>query len=83
MAARRPVLVHAPPDAFVSKYFREHNCGLVVDRDDPKLLARQLGRLLDDPTLGSQLAENAWQRALVDFNLETAQRKFAQIMKLN
>ena len=83
LAARRPVLVHAPPDAFVSKYFREHNCGLVVDRDDPKLLARQLGRLLDDPALGSQFAENAWQRALVDFNLETAQRKFAEIMKLN
>ena len=29
---RRPILVHAPGDSFVSWYFRENRCGIVVDR---------------------------------------------------
>lgn len=82
LAARRPVLVHAPPDSFVSKYFREHDCGLVVDRDDPALLARELGRLLDDAALRDRLAANARERAVADFSLSAASTKFAEVFGL-
>lgn len=83
LAARRPVLVHAPADSFVSKYFRKYDCGLVVDREDPNLLVEALARLLDEHDLAQRLASNAWQRAITDFDLHTAQSKFAKIMKLS
>ncbi|MDT7604815.1 MAG: hypothetical protein QOF61_2812 [Acidobacteriota bacterium] len=82
LAARRPILVHAPPDSFIATYFREHACGLVVDEDDPRALARGLERLLDDADLRRTLSRNAWERARVDFSLAAAQAKFAELFGL-
>jgi glycosyltransferase involved in cell wall biosynthesis len=83
LASRTPVLVHAPPDSFIARYFRQHDCGLVVDRDDPSVLAEGLKRLLDEPQLGQRLAANARERAVADFSLTVAQTKFASIMGLS
>lgn len=79
LAAGTPVLVHAPADSFISRYFRDHECGLVIDRDDPKLLAGAIERLLSDDDLRQRLTANAWQRAQIDFSLTAAQAKFAEI----
>jgi len=81
LAARRPVVVHAPPDSFVSWYFREHGCGLVVDRLDPAPLAEAVGRVLDDETLARHLGERAWERARADFRIETAREKFWKLLE--
>jgi glycosyltransferase involved in cell wall biosynthesis len=78
----RPVLVHAPSGSFLSKYFREHECGLVVDRDEPALLAQALKQLLSDPEFDKKLATNASRRAKIDFGLHSAQAKLAQVLKL-
>ncbi len=83
LAARRPVLVHAPPDSFISTYFRQHDCGLVVDQNDPGKLAQAIERLLADANLQQRLSENAWERAVLDFSLSAAQRKFAELLKLD
>jgi glycosyltransferase involved in cell wall biosynthesis len=72
LAARRPILVHAPADSFVAWYFRRHECGLVVDRDDPAELAHALRRLLSDTALCRTLSERAWERARADFDVEKA-----------
>jgi glycosyltransferase involved in cell wall biosynthesis len=80
MAARRPVLVHAPEGSFVSRYFREHECGVVVDRDDPGALAEALGRLLDDEGSQARLVERGWERVRADFRVETAREKFREIL---
>lgn len=81
LAARRPVLVHAPPDSFVSWYFRKHECGVVVDRLDPALLAESIGRLLDDVRLQQGLGERAWARSLADFDIRDARAAFAGLIK--
>ena len=81
LAARRPVVVHAPPDSFVAWYFREHGCGLVVDRLDPAPLAEAVGRVLDDETLARHLGERAWERARADFRIETAREKFWKLLE--
>lgn len=83
LASRRPVLVHAPPDSFLAWYFRRHECGLVVDEDDPAKLAAALERILSDDELVRRLTENAWRRALTDFSTETARARFAEMLKLN
>jgi glycosyltransferase involved in cell wall biosynthesis len=82
LAARRPVIAHAPPDSFVVRYFREHGCGLVVDRLEPSLLADQIARVLNDEELREQLAERAWERAQADFDIKAAREKFTRLLKL-
>ena len=39
LAGKKPILVHAPSDSFISWYFRKYNCGCVVDDDDSEKLA--------------------------------------------
>lgn len=82
LAARRPILVHAPPDSFIATYFREHECGLVVDEDNPRALARGIERLLSDSELRRTLSRKAWDRAQADFSLASAQSKFATLFGL-
>ncbi len=83
LAARRPILVHAPADSFISWYFRSHACGLVVDQGDPAKLAEALKLLLTDETLQQTLSQKAWERARSDFNRTIAQAKFAELMELD
>jgi glycosyltransferase involved in cell wall biosynthesis len=72
LASGRPVLVHAPADAFVSWYFRQHDCGAVVDEPDPARLAEALRELLDQPETRRRRAANALRRAADDFALPRA-----------
>lgn len=82
LAAGRPILVHAPAGSYLASYFRDHQCGAVVDRSDPAELAAALESLLSDAALRSQLAARAWQRAEADFSLPHAQRQFARAIGL-
>jgi glycosyltransferase involved in cell wall biosynthesis len=82
LAARRPVLVHAPPDSFISWYFRRHECGLVVDQDDPAQLAKALELLLQDSGPRESIRERAWERAQADFSLPEARAQFARLLRL-
>jgi len=80
LATRRPVLVHAPADSFISWYFRTHECGVVVDRRDPELLARKIKEVLGDTELQRRLTQRAWGRARADFSIEGARSKFLDIL---
>jgi glycosyltransferase involved in cell wall biosynthesis len=79
LASGRPILIHAPPDSFVNWYFREYECGIVVDRGGPEYLAEAIGLLLDDANLRQKIVENAQERARVDFSLAAAQDKFIEL----
>lgn len=59
LAAGRPILVHAPPYAYVSQHARKYGFGLVVDRPDPEELREALLLLLHDKQLQDKLIENA------------------------
>ena len=83
LSARRPVLVHAPADSFTSWYFREHECGVVADANDPAEVAHALQRLIDDPELCRRVSEHAWNQAQSDFDLPHAQAKFASVLGLS
>lgn len=82
LAARRPVLVHAPADSFVSWYFRQYECGVVIDRDDAAQLAGGLDEILADASLRERLSANAWRRAVSDFSAGKARAAFAELMNL-
>jgi len=80
LASRRPILVHAPPDCFLSWYFRRYECGLVVDQPDPKMLAESIVRLASDEILQEGLSARAWERARLDFDSERARRSFLDVL---
>jgi len=80
LSVGRPVLVHAPADSFVSWYFRENKCGLVVDRNDPEALAEAIARLLSDRDLRSELSDRARRCAERDFDVERIRGQFAELL---
>src|SRR5262249_47811910 len=69
LAAGRPILVHAPSDSFVARYFSQHRCGVVVDTLAPEPLANAVRRLLGDEGLRDRVAAAARARALADFDI--------------
>jgi len=83
LAARRPILVHAPRDSFVSWYCRTHECALVVDQDEPARLADAIDLLLSDTKLCERLISNAFERARSDFSIESSRAAFARLLGLN
>jgi glycosyltransferase involved in cell wall biosynthesis len=80
LASGRPILVHAPSDSFVASYFREFECGLVVDQNDPAQLARAIDSLLNDAKLREKLATRARDRAKADFDHVKEKAKFTELL---
>jgi glycosyltransferase involved in cell wall biosynthesis len=80
LAAGRPVLIHAPPDAFICQYFRQHNCGLVVDKNDALALAQAIERILENAELRRDLSAAACERARTDFDIIASRRAFIELL---
>jgi len=59
LAAGRPILVHAPPDAYVTRYAREHGFAEVVDQPDEAALAAAVVRLASDEARRAELVAAA------------------------
>jgi len=57
MASGVPVLVHAPPYAFVARYARAHDIAIVVDQPGPDELKRVLMALISDRTEAQRKAD--------------------------
>ena len=80
MASGRPILAHAPAGSFVSWYFRDHECGALIDSSDVPALASSIERLLDDESYTRKLVEKAYACAARDFNLTIEQDKFRSLL---
>ena len=83
LASGRPILCHAPRDSFISWYFRKHECGVVVDEDDPARLAKGIELILSDARLCDRLIANAYECARTDFNIAASRAAFFQLLGLN
>lgn len=79
LAAGRPILVHAPPYAFISRYTKMHACALVVETPSPAALKEAVLRLLRDKPLVQTLTSNARRLAHERYSLI----KNAEIVKAN
>jgi glycosyltransferase involved in cell wall biosynthesis len=81
LASGRPILVHAPADSYVSRYFTEHQCGVVVGRNEPSVLAEAIDHIIHDGDLRKKCGENARIRAKVDFTVEAARAGFSKVFQ--
>jgi glycosyltransferase involved in cell wall biosynthesis len=76
LASGRPIFVHAPPDSYISWYFKTYDCGLVVDKNTPSAISEGLESLILDTALQERLVRNARKRAIMDFDLTDVRNKF-------
>lgn len=76
LASGTPVLSMAPPGSFAAWYLRTHEVGLVVDRDDNRVLDETLNEALFNLELRQRLASNARHQALNDFSPSQSARDF-------
>jgi glycosyltransferase involved in cell wall biosynthesis len=82
LASRRPILAHAPCDSFISWYIRTHDCGMIVDCNDPEKVKEGIVKMLSDAELRDRYTLNAYNRALIDFNPAMAQEHFINLFSL-
>lgn len=80
LSVGRPILVHAPEDSFLSWYFRTNQCGVVVDRNDPGILAEEIESLISDRELQRKLGIKARELAGRDFSADAMQKKFRELL---
>lgn len=80
LASGRPILVHAPADSFIAWYFRHHECGLVVEQNEPAQLAHAIDSLLNDANLRESLGARARERARTDFDQVKERARFYELL---
>lgn len=76
LASGRPILVHAPADTFLAWYFRQNDCGWVVDQDDPQRLLSAIEEIATNPELRQARCARAWACAVRDFSPENGRQAF-------
>ncbi|HWI55212.1 MAG TPA: glycosyltransferase [Desulfobacteria bacterium] len=81
LSVGRPILVHAPQDTFVSWYFNEKRCGVVVDRCDSEYLAQEIERVITDAELRHNLGQEARNTAMMDFDETKIKLDFANFLQ--
>jgi len=83
LAAKRPILVHAPSNSFVTWYFKKYNCGVVAESEDIADLSEKLFQILMNQSLRNEIITNAWHRASEDFDEKKVQSQFVKILQEN
>jgi hypothetical protein len=61
----RPILAHAPPNCYLTRFLKEHECALVVDQPSVPDLLVAIERLRTDAQLRSDLVRNALRAAAI------------------
>lgn len=77
LVSGRPILVHAPPYAFLSIYAREKGFAEVVDEENIEKLRDAVRKLLTDENYVAKLVLNAKALSASEYNVETNAKKFA------
>ncbi len=81
LLAGRPILVHSPPDSFLTHFFRTSNAGAVVDTPANSEIKFALDRIRSDSIFRKNLIENASKASARFFGINVANdfRKFVGI----
>ncbi len=63
LICERPILAHTRPDCFLTRFLRQHDCALIVDKPDSSELIRAMNMLRTDMNLRNRLVANALKTA--------------------
>lgn len=81
LAAGRPILIHAPPYAYVCQYAKENQFALVVDKEDITKLQEAVRKLVLDVSYSRMLVENASHVFYRNHDARANARKLAGILE--
>lgn len=81
LASGRPVLVHVPPTSYIYSYFKENECGFIVDRNECEAIKNGIIRLISDEKLRHRISINASDKAEIDFVAEKSQMALIELVK--
>jgi glycosyltransferase involved in cell wall biosynthesis len=76
MISGTPVLVYAPQETAVSKFFSLNNCGFCVTSQGQEALMNAIHYMLNNEEYRRQISENAINLAQGRFNADTVREKF-------
>jgi glycosyltransferase involved in cell wall biosynthesis len=65
LAAGQPILVHCPENYFLARFFREHECGIIVSTREVAAIAAAVRTLLDDGPEQDRMRKNALRAAQI------------------
>jgi glycosyltransferase involved in cell wall biosynthesis len=80
MSMAKPIFVNAPSNSFISWYFKHHKAAMVVDENNPQIIANKLRELISNPGLQKKLGQKARSIAESDFDLKIIRNKFDQLL---
>lgn len=77
----KPILAYAPEDSFVSWYFKNYDCGFVVNQNDVESLKKTILFILENEDEAKRIVQNAVFQAKKDFHPETIKILFANYFR--
>ena len=80
LAAGRPILVHCPENYFLARFFREHECGIVVSTRDVAAIVKAVKTLLDRGSEQERMRKNALRAAQI-FSIDRISKVLSQILE--
>lgn len=76
LASGVPILAFVPPDSFVAWFLKRHQCGMVIEEDNPIALAKGITKLLSDPQLREMIINNGLKLVREEFSVKKACEEF-------
>ena len=71
----RPILVHCPEDYFLAKFFKDHQCGIVLTDRNPKKIKEQVEAVFNDEKRLKEMVSNAY-KASKQFHISSVKNIF-------
>ncbi len=82
LGSKRAILIYAPKYAYICTYAREHDCAIVVDTPNYKVLAQRIEIVMNNYSLRSRYATNAFNTYINDFSFEKNLGRFSSAILL-
>lgn len=76
----RPIIVYAPKNSFVSDFFRKNHCGIVVDKQNEKLLIEAIKKIRQNKDLVKEIKKNSLKIAQ-DFDIDKNILRFKRALE--
>lgn len=81
LASGTPILAHVPQDSFVHWYLTKYQCGIVIVKNNPEIIATEFINFLSKTDYVHTITNNATLRAKIDFSPNTSQYTFMKILE--
>lgn len=83
LAAGRPILIHAPPYAYINEYARREGFAEVIDEENIDKLSEAVRKLIADVQYSRRLIENAKRTLYKNHDATVNARKLARILEIS